>query len=496
MAGIAILGLAAVAHAAHAAHATHATHAAHLDRSRTAGDQATSVALGDRVLTFAVSSEVEHRLDDGPYQGLCVATEITATGPVARVSKLITETRSDEAKRAARVRPFERPFAWALDQDRVVVAYLSTDNKDPESFGARDPYNPNRAQVYLSVYDRDCNELSPHPFRLSDRAAEDAGAPRVVVNGGGNLTLGYVAGGMAQVVGLRVGADHRVQTLFRERLLSSAASGRPALWPMGPRATLMLGASARRQDGFGTAIAWLSFDAGAGARPHTRWRELPSELRPANGPGAEPQVTGDASGHVYVQLVGSGAAEKSNLLVAYQPTEAGLGATVAQARGLGGAQTDGAICAGSWGATGEPAVALLQAASGDGPASMTWVRAERGGFKVLDSATVSSGSRGRSFLNCTGDVANPNYHRQGAWMSQAKTLFVAPSNGAHKPGKLKNALSLSFASGAVDPERVLPQGVARGCSFSGAPSPEGGLGFGLLIGLILVAVLRRSKISQ
>ncbi len=82
-------------------------------------------------------------------------------------------------------------------------------------------------------------------------------------------------------------------------------------------------------------------------------------------------------------------------------------------------------------------------------------------------------NQGRNFLNCIGNVENPGYGIDGAFMPTVKSFFVSTMSGK-KPGEGKNSQFLSASPALHDPTGT--QGPPSGSSGSGGTKGPGSSG--------------------
>jgi len=517
------------------------------DRDKNPGTEQTTVVLSKGHLVL-VTMEAVQEPNQGPVQCSCSSYEMRPDGPPRLVTAMKRLTAYPNGNRTC-----NHPKA-ATDENGNIVWMFGSDT------------NSNRPNTYAGILNEKCEQLAAPQMVSIPRNAND-GAPDIAYVGAGKFIAGYYSDGnntapappftctapgvctaleggdYSVAMGLEVKPGALLPTLERpwiKEVLEVGTQKRPEIAMVAPDRGLMCATKGpnRPADDIECAL----FDTSNGT---TVWKAVVAKgNRDKKVYYNQPSLTRISENKFALQVVESNAMGKgtnmkgTNLSHILLLERNGDSITVGnELVGAGAHQTHGSLCAGSYGVSGNPAVAVFTASpSGIGRAHMQMVGFDQGTklFTVDKKADLwptayygDSGHlanwygrnpmrQGRDFLRCIGDVPNPGYHVEKGYLPDVKTFFVGTVSG-RKPGEAKNGLYLSLVPGQVDkkvsPTNPVPAGQtptldpnAETPADANAPAADSGCGCttvggttggtSALLGLLalgLVVSLRRRK---
>jgi MYXO-CTERM domain-containing protein len=467
-----------------------------------------------------------------PWQCSCSSYQLSPTSPPQQVANLVRLT----SYKGNGERLCNHPKA-ATDGQNIVWTYGSD-------------YMSNRTQTYAGAIDYMCRTLVA-PVLVSNTPNENSGAPDIAYNSNGMFTAGYLATGgnndTSYAFGLTLSKQDVVYSLtktWQMPIVAPSNIGRPTIATTANRSFFCASKGNNRPAEQGIECAWLNPVDGT-----TLWKNV--VVQPdrnamqamTGGYFGQPTLAKISDTRFALNAIESNAGGRntnlkgSNLAHLYMLDAAGDAiVNNANAPGLAAHQTHSAVCAGSYGVSGEQTTAVISAApTGIGRAEMIFVNYDQTqkAFSYDQNANKwpinwygDSGHlanwygrnpmrQGRDFLRCIGNVQNPGHGRPDGYMRDVETFFVAAVSG-RVPGDYKNSLFLSLIPGKVDtvatPENPVPADTppvpatdntdqtppatnthaSNGCSCNTPGQTSGNLAGGLvLFGLVLLGVRRR-----
>ncbi len=511
---------------------------------------------GKQYLVLVTMQSFDQKSGYGPWQCACSSYEMQENAAPKEVAHLVRLT----SYKGGGERLCNHP-RMATDGENIVWAYGSD-------------YNDNRPNTYVGAINHLCATVA-NPVMVNAKSTTELpqpsvvtaddnnvptqtidnndGAPDISYNGNGQFTVGYLstAGNATEVsyaLGVQLTKSDLLYSIKRNWItpvVYPSNIGRPTVKAISADRSLFCAAKGdNRPAEVGVECAVLNATDGS-----TMWKNLIAPTYRDKGEMGmmhymgQPTVAKLADNRYALHLIESNGMGKNTNL---KGTNLGHTYTLDFAAdamvinghitGVAAHQTHSTICAGGYGVDGAAHIGVLSAApTGIGRAEMVMVNYDSNSksFTFDDNAHKwpityygDSGHlpnwygrnpmrQGRDFLRCIGDVANPGYHKEGGYMKDVATFFVAAVSG-RVPGDYKNSLYLSLVPGKADtisaPQNPKPADEVApvetnapapaaappaasggcGCSTPGSSTDSGTMLGGLaLLGLAIGAVRRK-----
>jgi hypothetical protein len=460
-------------------------------------EQTTVVATKNRIVM--ITMEAVQEPGKAPVQCSCSSYELLPDGPPRQLVSLKRLTEYSNGERAC-----NHPKAAVDEAGNIVWGYGSD-------------YNSNRPNTYAGILNDKCEHLAAPQMVSIPRNAND-GAFDIDYLGNGKFLAGYYSDGgdgpgfpaeggdYSVAMGLQVNQGGVLPTLTRSWIMPVVTPtniGRPTVAAVSPDRGLFCAPKGPNRPSDHIECALL--DTGTGA---TLWKsEVARGDRNKKIYFNQPTIAKIDDTHYGLLAIESngmgknGNVKGANVSHLFMLERNGDAITVGgELVGAAAHQTHASLCAGAYGDTNQPAVAIFSAApTGIGRAAMAMVTFDTATKQFKhdpktdlwpaawygDSGHLSNWygrnpmKQGRDFMRCIGNVPNPGYHQPNGYMADVKTLFVGVVHG-RVPGDEKNSLFLSLVPAQMDkkptPQNPVPAGEKPAVDPNANPTEKGGAG--------------------
>lgn len=419
-----------------------------------AGNEHPDVALlTSQDKLYAVVVNMSSHVKEGPWQCKCSSIMVDPViGPVVVVDQTLLTNNGGS-------RPCNHPRIASNGGNYAVWAYSSNEANST-------------TRTYVQGINHLC-ELVTDRLRISEIDTQNEGAPDLRFEGEDRFVAGYLSTAntdqdatYAALIRAKPGMSSP-EKAWGLKVVAPANIGRPQIASIRPeRAILCASQGNNRPPEEGVACALLDTTKG-----EILDKQVIAQSDPAAGIYlSQPSVARLSKDMVAVQVQESNGVSQQNTAHLFVLDVSGdTLLQVASIDGVGPNPVHSSICAGAFGPSGEPHIAVMGAPRGGaGDTTLAMVRFAPSGLS-FDPATGlvklapygdsgylpnlyggGNGLQGREYLRCVGDVKNPGFAQTGGYAPEVETFFVAPFT-AKEDIEDKNALFVAFTAGKSAP---------------------------------------------